>query len=191
MKFYALTVRHWWAVPSAVALVVVLCWTVGASDVPVPSLTGGMGSAQLAYFTPVLIVAAVVYCLERRLHQAEGTAVLPVHLFDRGAVVLTVVLMHAAVPAVGLDIARNTTLLLALALIAHRVANEAVAVASGLMFLILNLILGRASNPDGRTAHMWWAVPLHPPGSPAAWLVAVACLVLVLLLPRARDSATR
>ncbi|MFE4061835.1 hypothetical protein ACFXP3_37065 [Streptomyces sp. NPDC059096] len=180
MNRYALAVRRWWAVPAALALLIVVCWTVGASEIPVPSLTGSAGGAQLAYFTPVLIVLAVMYCLDRHLHAAETTAVLPVHRFDQGAVVLTVLLAHAVGPVVGMDIARNITLLLALALLIRRVANEATATATGLMFLIVNLILGRAYDPSGHTTHRWWAVALHPSGSVAAWLTAIALLALAL-----------
>lgn len=119
------------------------------SEVPVPSLTSGMGSTQLAYFAPALVVIAVMYCLDRQLYEAETTAVLPVRRFDQGAVILTAVLAHAAGLVVGMDIARNATLLLALALLMLRLANEATAAAAGLMFLVINLILGRTYNPDG------------------------------------------
>ncbi|MFJ2560644.1 MULTISPECIES: hypothetical protein [unclassified Streptomyces] len=191
MNRYALVVRRWWAVPAALVLLVAVCWTVGASEVPVPSLAGGMGGAQLAYFTPVLIVVAVMYCLDRHLHEAETTAVLHVHRFDQGAVVLAVVLAHAAGPVVGMDVARNVTLLLALALLTRRIANEATAAAAGLMFLIINLILGRAYNPDGHTTHTWWAVALYPSSSMAAWLAATALFALALPLASSRARAAR
>ncbi|MFD7314080.1 MULTISPECIES: hypothetical protein [unclassified Streptomyces] len=191
MNRYAITVRHWWVVPAALALLVVVCWTVGASEVPVPSLIGGMGSAQLAYFSPVLIVLAVMYCLERQLREAEITAVLSVRRFDQGAIVLTAVLAHAAGVVVGMDVARNVTLLLALGLVTRRLANEATAAAAGLMFLIINLILGRAYNPDGYTTHTWWAVALYPAGSLTAWLVAVALLALALPLALSGTPASR
>ncbi|MFJ8002466.1 hypothetical protein ACIQ7D_36080 [Streptomyces sp. NPDC096310] len=191
MNRYAITVRRWWAVPAALALLIVVCWTVGASEVPVPSLTSGMGSAQLAYFTPVLIVIAVVYCLDRQLREAETTAVLPVGRFDQGAIIFAVLLTHVAGTMVGMDIARNVTLLLALALVTRRLANEATAAASGLMLLIINLILGRAYNPDGYATHTWWAVALYPSGSVAAWLVAIALFALALPLTFSRTSATR
>ncbi|MFI6058002.1 hypothetical protein [Streptomyces sp. NPDC051286] len=191
MNRYAITVRQWWAAPAALALLVVVCWTVGASEVPVPSLASGMGSVQLAYFTPVLIVIAVMYCLERQLHEAETTAVLPVRRFDQGAIILTAALAHAAGLVVGMGIARNVTLVLALALFTRRLANEATAAAAGLMFLLINLILGRAYNPDGYTTHTWWAVALYPSGSMTAWLVAVALFALALLLAFSRTSVSR
>lgn len=180
MKHYTIAVRRWWTVPAALALLVLVCVAVGAADIPVPSLNGGMGSTQLAYFTPVLVVVAVMYCLERRLWEAESTAAVPVHLLDLGALVLTVVLAHAAGLVVGLDVARNTTLLLALALLVRRLANEAAAATAGLLFLILNVMLGRVHDPTGHAVHTWWALTLHPAGSVAAWLVAAVLFALAL-----------
>ncbi|MFD9605133.1 hypothetical protein ACFVRD_45415 [Streptomyces sp. NPDC057908] len=191
MNRYAITVRRWWSAPAALALLVAVCWTVGASEVPVPSLFGATGSAQLAYFTPVLIVIAVMYCLDRHLHDVETTAVQPVQRFDQGAIILTAALAHAAGLVVGMDIARNVTLLLALGLLTRRLANEATAAGAGMMFLVINLILGRVYNPDGHKAHAWWAVALYPSNSMTAWLVAVALFALALPLAFSRTSATR
>ncbi|MFH8474824.1 hypothetical protein [Streptomyces sp. NPDC018000] len=156
-----------------------------------PSLTSGMGSAQLAYFTPVLVAVAVMYCLERRILDVEITAVLPIRRFDQGAVVLTVVLAHLAGLVVGMDIARNVTVLLALGLLTRRLLNEAAAAAAGLMFLVINLILGRAYGPDGHVAHTWWAIALYPSNSMTAWLAAVALFVLALLTAFPRTFVSR
>ncbi|MFV2117756.1 hypothetical protein ACE14D_04635 [Streptomyces sp. Act-28] len=180
MKRYTIAVRRWWTVPAALALLVLVCVAAGAADIPVPSLNGGTGSTQLAYFTPVLVVVAVMYCLDRRLRDVESTAAVPVHRFDLGALVLTVVLAHAAGLVVGMDVARNITLLLALGLLTRRLANEAVAAAAGLLFLVLNVMLGRPYDPAGHVVHAWWALALHPAGSLAAWLVASAVFVLAL-----------
>ncbi|MFB6815613.1 hypothetical protein ACFCV8_13835 [Streptomyces sp. NPDC056347] len=191
MNRYATAVRRWWAGPSALVLLVVVCWSVGASEVPVPSLTGATGSSQLAYFTPVLIVIAVMYCLDRHLGNAEATAVRPIRRFDRSAVVLTAAFAHLAGLVVGMDIARNVTLLLALGLLTRRLANEATAAGVALMFLIINLILGRAYSPDGQRAHTWWAVTLYPSDSVAAWLAAVALFLLSLTLAFPRNAVAR
>jgi positive regulator of sigma E activity len=182
MSRYVIAVRRWWTVPLALILLVLVCGTAGASKVPVPSLTGGMAGAQLAYFTPVLVVVAVMYCLERQLQEAEGTAVVPIHRFDHGALVLTVLLGHIAGLVTGMDVARNITLLLALALVTRRLANEATAAAAGLLFLILNLIIGRAYDPSGHATHTWWAVALYPAGSVTAWLFTVTLFTLALAL---------
>ncbi|MFJ1548541.1 hypothetical protein [Streptomyces sp. NPDC088246] len=107
------------------------------------------------------------------------------------SVPVTAALAHAAGPVTGIDIARNVTLLLALVLLTRRLANEATAAGAGLMFLIINLILGRACNPDGYAAHAWWAVALCPSDSMTAWLVAVALFLLALLLAFSPTSASR
>lgn len=191
MNRYALRVRQWWAVPLSLALVLVVCSAVGASEVPVPSLRSGMGSAQLAYFTPILIVVAVMYCLDRRLHDAEVTAVVPVRRLDQCAVVLTAILAHGAGLVVGLAIARNTLIVLALALLTRRVANEAMAAGAALLFLIANVLLGRSLTPDGHAAHAWWAVTLYPAGNPAAWIVSVASVAIALPLSFRQTATSR
>lgn len=183
MRSYVIAVRRWWTVPLAVAVLVLVCGSVGSSEIPVPSLVGGMVGARLAYFTPVLIVLAVMYCLERRLCEAESTAVTPVRRYDNGALILTVMLTHSAGLVVGMDVARNVTLLLAVALITRRLANEATAAGAGLLLLILNLVLGRAYQPDGHPSHAWWALPLYPAGNLAAWLIAVGLFAIALTLP--------
>ncbi|WP_151898148.1 hypothetical protein [Streptomyces sp. C8S0] len=181
MNRYVIAVRRWWTVPMTLVSLVLVCGTVGTSMVPVPSLTGSMGGAQLAYFTPVLIVVAVMYCMERRLQQAESTAVVPIRLFDCAALALTALLAHVAGLVVGMDVARNIMLLLALAVVARRLANEATAAAAGLLFLILNLILGRAYDA-GHGAHTWWAIALYPADSTGAWLFTVLLFALALVL---------
>jgi hypothetical protein len=182
MKRYTIAVRRWWVVPGALIALVVVCGTAGTSTVPVPSLTGSVGGAQLTYFTPVLVIVAVMYCMERRLHQAESTAVVPLPLLDRAALVLTVVLAHAAGLVVGMDVARNIMLLLALAIATRRLANEATAAAAGLLLLILNLILGRAYDGAGHAAHTWWALTLYPADSGGAWLFTALLFALALKL---------
>ncbi|TLQ44682.1 hypothetical protein [Streptomyces marianii] len=182
MNRYVVVVRRWWTVPLALLLLILVSGTVGTSEVPVPSLTGGMAGARVAYFTPVVIVIAVMYCLERRLPSAESTAVVPIRRFDQGAVVLTVVLAHGAGLVVGMDVARNITLILALALLTWRLANEATAAVAGLLFLILNLMLGRAYDANGHASHTWWALALYPARSVGAWLTAAVLFALALQL---------
>ncbi|MFB7836473.1 hypothetical protein [Streptomyces sp. NPDC056056] len=160
----------------------------GASEVPVPTLVSGMIGARLVYFTPLLIVVAVMYCLERRAREPECTAVVPIRRYDAGALVLTVVLAHTAGLLVGMDMARNTTLLVALALLVRRLANEATAVAAGLLFLLFNLILGRTLQPEGHSSHTWWAVALYPAGSVTAWLVTAVLFALALPLAEGRRA---
>lgn len=191
MKHYAIKVRRWWAAPSALVVVMLVCWMAGTSEVPVPTLAGGMGSAQLAYFTPVLVIIAVVYCFERRLGDVEATAVVSVRWLDRGATVFVAVLAQGAGLVVGMDVARNAVLLLALALIVRRLTNEATAAGAALGFLIVNILLGRVYSPDGVASYSWWAVALYPSGSAAAWLFSVALFLCALVWGFPRSPVTR
>ncbi|MFI5619502.1 hypothetical protein [Streptomyces sp. NPDC051567] len=145
--------------------------------------------AQIKHFVPVIVSVAVMYCLDRRLLEAELTAVVPVRRLDRAAVSAGAALLLAATPAVGLDVARNTLLVLALALVVHRVANEATAVAAGLLYIIANVMLGQPPDPLGYRIGSWWALPLYPAGSIPALVLVVALFACALawgLAPRAR-----
>ncbi|MFE7429995.1 hypothetical protein [Streptomyces sp. NPDC057545] len=188
MRLYTITVRRWWAVLVAISALVVVCWSLGTTEVPVPSLIGGMTGARLAYFTPLFVVVATLYCLERRLNHVESAAVVKIARLDLGAVLLVVVLTHAAGLIVGMDIARNVTLLLSLALLVRWFTNEAAAATAGLMCLIASLMLGRTYQPSGEAGHAWWALPLYPADSFVAWLAATASLVVVTGLGLARRS---
>ncbi|MFE2325300.1 hypothetical protein ACFXD5_15495 [Streptomyces sp. NPDC059385] len=145
--------------------------------------------SQIKHFVPVIMSVAVMYCLDRRLLEAEQTAVVPVRHLDRAAVSAGAVVLLAASPAVGLDVARNTILILALALVVRRVANEATAVASGLLYVIANVMLGQPPDPLGYRIGTWWALPLYPAGSMAALVIVVVLFAGALawgLAPRTR-----
>ncbi|MFJ8619003.1 hypothetical protein ACIRD4_24545 [Streptomyces clavifer] len=179
MRLYAITVRRWWAVLLAIIALIAVCWSLGATEVPVPSLIGGMTGARLAYFTPLFVVVATLYCLERRLPHVENAAVVGITRLDLSVVLLVVLGAHAAGLIVGMDIARNITLLLSLALLIRRLTNEAAAATAGLMCLIASLMLGRTYQPGGEAGYAWWALPLYPADSIAAWLAATAFLTVV------------
>ncbi|MEU9001722.1 hypothetical protein [Streptomyces sp. NPDC048551] len=189
MKLYAMSVRRWWVLVPAVLALVMVTWLIGASPVPVPSVLGGGGLAQIKHFVPMIVSFAAMYCLDRRLMEAELTAVVPVRSLDRAAVSAGAVLLLATAPAVGLDVARNTLLVLALALVVRRIANEATAVAAGLLYIIANVMLGQPPDPLGHRLGSWWALPLYPAGSTGA-LVFVAVLFAGALVwglaPRSR-----
>lgn len=189
VKLYALSVRRWWVMVPAVLALILTTWLIGASPVPVPSLLGGGGMAQIKHFVPVIASVAVMYCLDRRLLEAELTAVVPVRRLDRAAVSAAAVLLLAATPAVGLDVARNTLLILALALAVRRIANEATAVAAGLLYIIANVMLGQPPDPLGHRIGSWWALPLYPADSIPALVIVVVLFAGTLtwgLAPRAR-----
>ncbi|GAA2771266.1 hypothetical protein GCM10010493_81010 [Streptomyces lavendulae subsp. grasserius] len=189
VNLYAMSVRRWWVLVPAVLALMMLTWLIGASPVPVPSMLGGGGLAQIKHFVPVIVSVAVMYCLDRRMTEAELTAVVPVGSLDRAAVSAGAVLILATTPAVGLDVARNTLLILALALVVRRLANEATAVAAGLLYIIANVMLGQPPDPLGHRLGSWWALPLYPAGSiPALVVVAVLFAVALAwgLAPRTR-----
>ncbi|MFJ9076805.1 hypothetical protein ACIRO3_16360 [Streptomyces sp. NPDC102278] len=189
MKLYALSVRRWWVVVPAVLALMLVTWLIGASQVPVPSIMGGGGLAQIKHFVPVIVSTAVMYCLDRRLLEAELTAVVPVRRLDRAAVSAGAVLLLATTPVVGLDVARNTLLVLALALVVRRFANEATAVAAGLLYIIANVMIGQPPDPLGYRIGSWWALPLYPADSIPALVVVLILFAGALawgLVPRAR-----
>ncbi|MFE3788918.1 hypothetical protein [Streptomyces goshikiensis] len=189
MKLYVLSVRRWWVMLPAVLALILSTWLIGASTVPVPSLLGGGGMAQVKHFVPVIMSVAVMYCLDRRLQEAELTAVVPVRRLDRAAASAGAVLLLAATPVVGLDVARNTLLILALALVVRRIANEATAVAAGLLYIIANVMLGQPPDPLGHRIGSWWALPLYPADNMPALVIVVVLFAAAItwgLAPRAR-----
>ncbi|MFE3994684.1 hypothetical protein ACFXPW_23735 [Streptomyces goshikiensis] len=189
MKLYVLSVRRWWVMVPAVLALILSTWLIGASPVPVPSLLGGGGMAQVKHFVPVIMSVAVMYCLDRRLQEAELTAVVPVRRLDRAAASAGAVLLLAATPVVGLDVARNTLLILALALVVRRTANEATAVAAGLLYIIANVMLGQPPDPLGYRIGSWWALPLYPADNMPALVIVVVLFAAAItwgLAPRAR-----
>ncbi|MEU5971878.1 hypothetical protein [Streptomyces globisporus] len=191
MKLYFSVVRRWWTVPLALLLLAVICWVVGGTEIPVPAFLGGMVSTRVQYFTPLLVIGAVLYCLERRLDAPERTAVVRVDRWDLGAVTAAVTLSHLLGFVLGMDIPRNLMLLLAVALVVRRVSNEAAAGALCLLLLLISASLGRAFNPSGKPAAEWWALTLYPSESLPAWTAALALFTLGLLASSRRQSALR
>ncbi|MFB0628346.1 hypothetical protein [Streptomyces sp. AB3(2024)] len=175
MKLYALTVRRWWLMPPAVLLAAVLCVIAGRSVVPLPQLVIGAGAGKLSYFLPVVITAAMIYCMDRRLSQVELTAVTPVHIWDRLSLLATAILTLACSPFTGFDVARNIIFVMALTLAVRRLTNESTAIAVGFLYITTCLMLGRQFDPQGHFQGSWWALPLYPTQDiPAAVATAVA-----------------
>lgn len=124
MKLYFSVVRRWWTVPAALVLLALVCWVLGGTQVPVPGFLGGM---RVQYFTPLLVIGAILYCLDRRLNEPEITAVVRMQRWDLTAVTAAVALCHMLGLIVGMDIPRNLMALFAVALIVRRLGNEAAA----------------------------------------------------------------
>ncbi|TRV80104.1 hypothetical protein FKN01_07820 [Streptomyces sp. 130] len=174
MKLYFNVVRRWWTVLVATALLGLVSWSLGGTEIPVPGFIGGMVSMRVEYFAPLLVIVAVLYCLERRLEAPESTAAVRLRRWDLAAVSLTAFLGHVLGLFVGMDIPRNLMLLLALALLVRQFSNEAAAGGACLLFLLATATLGRYHRPSGQPTGQWWALPLYPPGSLTAWAVTLA-----------------
>ncbi|MFJ7498031.1 hypothetical protein ACIQZB_44610 [Streptomyces sp. NPDC097727] len=191
MKLYFSVVRRWWTVPAALALLTLVCWGLGATEVPVPGFIGGMVSMRVRYFTPLLVIGAVLYCLERRLEAPENTAVVRVKRWDLAVVTATAALCHLLGLIVGMDIPRNLMVLLAVALIVRQLSNEAAAGATCLLLLLVSATLGRAYQPTGQPTAQWWALTLYPPENLSAWVAAAILFGLGLLASGRRLSPMR
>ncbi|MEU8707962.1 hypothetical protein [Streptomyces sp. NPDC048565] len=191
MKLYFSVVRRWWTVPVALVLLTLVCWTLGGTEVPVPGFLGGMVSMRIEYFTPILVIGAVLYCFDRCLGAPEATAVVHVLRWDLTVVTTAVALCHLLGLVVGMDIPRNLMVLLAVALIVRRLTNEAAAGAACLLLLLVSASLGRANQPSGQPVGRWWALTLYPPESLSAWTAALVLFGLGLLASGNRLSSKR
>ncbi|MFJ4902538.1 hypothetical protein [Streptomyces sp. NPDC088727] len=174
MKLYFNVIRRWWTMLVAIALLGLVSWSLGGTEIPVPGFMGGMVSMRVEYFAPLLVIVAVLYCLERRLEAPESTAVVRLRRWDMAVVALAAVFGHLLGLFVGMDVPRNLMLLLAVALVVRQFSNEAAAGGTCLLLLLATVSLGRSYQPSGELVGKWWAIPLYPPGSLGAWAAALA-----------------
>ncbi|WP_326698245.1 hypothetical protein OG909_13385 [Streptomyces sp. NBC_01754] len=188
MKLYFSLVRRWWTVLAALVLLTLISWGLGRTEFPVPTFMGGMVSMRVQYFTPLLVIGAVLYCLERRLQAPESTAVVPVKRWDLAAVTAAAALSHLLGLLVGMEIPRNLMALLAVALLVRRFSNGATAGSVCLLLLLASASLGRAYQPAGQPTAQWWALTLHPSGNLSAWAAAVVLFGIGLLVSDQRDA---
>lgn len=191
MKLYLSVVRRWWSVPAALVLLTLVCWLLGGTEVPVPGFLGGMVSMRLQYFTPILVIGAILYCLDRRLNAPEITAVVRIRCWDLTVITTAVVVAHLLGLIVGMDIPRNLMVLIAVALIVRRLSNEAAAGAVCLLLLLASASLGRAYQPSGQPTGEWWALTLYPADNPSAWAAAAVLFGLSLLASGQRLTPAR
>ncbi|MFF9350271.1 hypothetical protein [Streptomyces sp. NPDC014734] len=182
MRIYLTPVRRWWVALAALALLCVVCLKAGGAEVPLPTILSGVGGVPVRYFAPLLLVIAVMYCSERRLTAVERTAVTPIMLWDRLVLTTLVIALHLLSPLIGLEVARNTMLLLAVALVVQALSNEAAAGAVCLMLLLGVANTGRGYDPNGLVSARWWALPLQPSESVMAWSVALVLYAASLSL---------
>ncbi|GAA3753240.1 hypothetical protein [Streptomyces tremellae] len=182
MRLYMATVRRWWVVPVAIVLLILACQGADETAVPLPDLGGHFSGIATRYFTPLLVVLPMLYCLERRLVAAEVTAAVPVSRWDGFVIVASAALGAVAGLLVGFDITRNLMLLLAVALMARRFGNEAAAGGICLLIMLVTASFGRAYGTVGHAVPRWWAVPLYPAASLVSWVVTLALFALGLRL---------
>ncbi|GGL84183.1 hypothetical protein GCM10010095_81160 [Streptomyces anthocyanicus] len=171
MRLYVTAVRKWWTAAGAILLMTVVCQLSGTSSIELPALNGS-GVAPLAYFTPLMVSSAVLYCLSRRADHIERTAVIAVAMIDTAFVASVFALCLAAGYVTGFDTARNVILLTCVGLLIAQVGNTASGIAAGMMLLIASIVAGRG--PAG--SHAWWAVVLYPSSSIPAWSLTAVLL---------------
>lgn len=177
------SVRRPWIVVLAVLVYVGFMLVVKEDVVNVPSITLlGSAGIKLMNFLPLIPCVGVLYCLDRRLRQAEATGVRAVVMADRGLVLATgVVLMGVGyllswtygmgtAPAAG----RNALFLLGLALVVRTWSNAAVASSAAAGWLFLTVVAGL----KGAEVPYLWAILLEPAHRPHA--VAAAAVMLLL-----------
>lgn len=172
LRIYLTPVRRWWVALAMLVLLCFVCLRVGSVEVPLPTILSGVGGVPVRYFSPLLLVIAVMYCCERRIAAVERTAVARIKVWDRLAITILVVALHLLGPLIGMEVGRNTMALLAIALVVRELSNEAAAGAVCLILLLGVANAGRSFDPDGPVAARWWALPLQPPDSAIAWSVA-------------------
>lgn len=179
-------VRRPWLVGCALVGYVLLLLAVKDQIVNVPSITMlGNAGIKLMNFVPLIPCVALLLCLDRRLQQAETTAVRPVVLLDRALVLAT----GAAVVAVGLMLAvaygmqstipaaRNVLFLIGLALVVRGLSSGIVATAAATGWLFLTVVAGL----KGPGMPYFWAVLLEPASRPHAALATVLAFLAGLL----------
>ncbi|MCW5253693.1 hypothetical protein [Streptomyces sp. SHP 1-2] len=163
--------RKWWTTAVAVIFMAVVCQLSGKSSIELPALNGS-GVTPLAYFTPLLVSSAVLYCLNRRADHIERTAAVAVAVIDAAFVAFVFALCLTAGFVTGFDTARNVILLTCIGILIAQVGNSASGIATSMMLLIAGVVAGRG--PAG--SHAWWAVVLYPSSSVPAWSLTAVLL---------------
>lgn len=187
-------VRRPWIVLLGVVLYVLALVVVREGVVHAPSITVlGTAPMKLMNFVPLIVCLALVLCLDRRLGPAELTGVRRVDLADRALVVGAV----AALLSVGLVLhtqlsmpsataaARNSMLLIGLALLVRARFGGTVAVSAATGWLFVNLVGGLRGPQDPYP----WAVLLEGWNHP--WAAAVCVVIFVLGLVSLRSEPPR
>ncbi|MEU6344102.1 hypothetical protein ABZ883_24520 [Streptomyces sp. NPDC046977] len=167
--------------PAVAAFVLLtLLFRDGTVVLPAISVTAG-NTVLLAGFTPLLVVGALVQCLDSRLEAAEATSVRRVARLDTGLVAATLAAVAAFTVAGGLLLdspavvaaGRNTFFLAGMALCGRPwLGRASIALPTAWIFLVV--LVGHRTADD----FFPWAVTGHALGSSAAAVAAVAALIL-------------
>lgn len=157
-----------------------------------PSLASGSSTVRFLTFVPVIVVAALHYCLSQRLHEAEALSQRPVLRYDVLLILASVCFTVLAGLAVGLlagddaarAVGRNVAFLTGLMLLAHRFVPQAAAgVPVGWVFLAV------FAGSDAFRRPRFWSVLEHPTTSVPALAETLLCFatgIAVYLLARPR-----
>ncbi|MFE4215322.1 hypothetical protein [Streptomyces sp. NPDC056844] len=156
----------------------------GTVVLPAISVTAG-NTVLLAGFTPLLVVGALVQCLDSRLEAAEATGTRRVAHLDTALAAGTVAAVMALTAAGGLLLdspavvtaGRNTLFLTGLALCARGwMGRSSVVLPTAWIFLVV--LVGHRTADD----FFPWAVTGHALHSPVAAVAAVTCALLGIAL---------
>ncbi|MEV6549175.1 hypothetical protein AB0M57_10720 [Streptomyces sp. NPDC051597] len=167
----------WWlriraapAVLGATLLILLVAVLAPRSEVPVPSVVGGLTSGMpLRDLVPLLPVLLMLYGKGRADEQFEKVAARPVAYFDItfALFVIGVTLLAATVVPDGLAVARNVAGYLGFALLVQWCSTARFATAlTAFMPFAVGSIGGHGGNPA------WWAWPMHEGEEPAAAVAA-------------------
>lgn len=176
----------WWlrirAAPGILAALVVvgvLATLARSSEVPVPSVVGGLSSGlPLRFLAPVLPVLLILYGQARADHTMEQVSARNARLFDPAfalAVVTVTLLAYTTVVPDGFAVARNIAGYLGAALLLRWVSTPRLAMALvGILPFVAASLGGHRHNPA------WWAWPLHNGDEPVAAAGALTLFTLGL-----------
>ncbi|MFF4792224.1 hypothetical protein ACFY2M_21185 [Streptomyces sp. NPDC001276] len=152
----------------------------GTVVLPAISVTAG-NTVLLSGFTPLLVVGALVQCLDSRLAAAEATGTRPVALLDTGLVTAAIAAVLALTAAGGLLLdcpavvmaGRNTLFLAGLALSGRGwMGRSSIVLPTAWIFLVV--LVGHRTADD----FFPWAVTGLALGSSIAAVAAVAAFLL-------------
>ncbi|MFF9900783.1 hypothetical protein [Streptomyces longispororuber] len=185
----------WWmrvrVVPWIALSLAVVCCTAAllpASDVPVPSVVGGLTTGlPFRYLTPLLPALLILHGQARADRPSEDVAARSVRLLDAGVAVGAVGVLLLVSPVVpdAVAVARNLAGYLGFALVLRSLSTPRLATA------VTAFLPFAAASLGGGVPPSWWAWPLHdgrdPLAAACAAVLFAAGLALSFRPPLMRD----